>query len=100
MGQKPQVHNDFDRSIANLDRWENYALLKVEIHEGNYVGAGKWWEVDDLFVIDGRFSMYRFHLTDRIPFTHSLHASIEHGHANDCEAHCRFVAYWYGRALE
>lgn len=48
---------------------------------------------------DGRISMYRFHLSDPIPFTESLHASIEHGHANDCEAYYRSVAYWYGRPL-
>ena len=53
----------------------------------------------DVDQIDGRFSMYRFHLNDPIPFNNSIIASIEHGHANDCEAHYRSVAYWYGRHL-
>lgn len=52
---------------------------------------------DDSNQIDGRFSMYRFHLNDPIPFEQSLIGSIEHGHANDCEALYRSVAYWYGR---
>lgn len=54
---------------------------------------------DDTDQIDGRFSMYRFHLHDPIPFTTALHVSIEHGHANDCESHYRSVAFWYGRPL-
>ena len=54
----------------------------------------------DTSQIDGRVSMYRFHLHDPIVFGRSLHASIEHGHANDCQATYRSVAYWYGRRLE
>ena len=34
---------------------------------------------------DGRFVLYRWHLADPIPFRRSLHASIERGHANDCQ---------------
>jgi hypothetical protein len=54
-------------------------------------------KADDTNQIDGRFSMYRFHLGDPIPFERSIIASIEHGHANDCRARYRSVAYWYGR---
>lgn len=156
--QEPQKHGSFDSEITNPDWGENYVFLKAENYQGHYVGtglsiecqpggAGKWWEGDDMFVIDGeawpprlhgtgtedyfnlawgfrqvdcrpeygvtyidkspsdtnqidgRFSMYRFHLNDPIPFAKSLLASIEHGHANDCEAYYRSVAYWYGKPL-
>lgn len=46
---------------------------------------------------DGRYVTYRFHLRDPIHFYKSLRASIEHGHANDCEQHYESVAIWYGR---
>jgi hypothetical protein len=54
---------------------------------------------DDIHPIDGRFAMYRFHLESPIPFTRSLRASLEHGHANDCRAYYRSTAYWYGRKI-
>ena len=42
-----------------------------------------------------RWSVYRFHLDSPIPFTKSLRASIEHGHANDRGDNFYSVAYWY-----
>ncbi len=42
-----------------------------------------------------RWSVYRFHLDSPIPFTKSLKASIEHGHANDRADDYYSVAYWY-----
>jgi D-arabinan exo alpha-(1,3)/(1,5)-arabinofuranosidase (non-reducing end) len=48
---------------------------------------------------DGRFTLYRWHLTDPIGFHKSLHASIESGHANDCEQYYESVAFWYGRPI-
>lgn len=47
--------------------------------------------------IDGLSSMYRLHPHDPIPFTRSLRVSIEHGHADDSEAHYRAVAFRHGR---
>ena len=44
----------------------------------------------------GRFTMYRFHERDPIPFRKSLRMAIERGHENgrsDCEY--TSVAYWY-----
>jgi hypothetical protein len=42
-----------------------------------------------------QWSLYRFHLDAPIPFTRSLRATIEHGHANDrADDYCS-VAYWY-----
>jgi hypothetical protein len=46
-------------------------------------------------VAGGRSSVYRFHLDSPIPFTKSLHATIEHGHANVRSDNYYSVAYWY-----
>jgi hypothetical protein len=43
----------------------------------------------------GRTSVYRFHLDSPIPFTKSLKATIEHGHANHRSDNMFSVAYWY-----
>jgi hypothetical protein len=42
-----------------------------------------------------RSSAYRFHLDSPIPFTKSLKATIEHGHANHRSDNYYSVAYWY-----
>jgi hypothetical protein len=42
-----------------------------------------------------RSSLYRFHLDSPIPFTQSLRATIEHGHANHRSDNFYSVAYWY-----
>lgn len=158
-GQCLVPHGDFDLSLRNASVKENYVLLDARDAEGHYVGTGlsidappdgpgKWWEGDDMFVIDGepwpprlhgtgtedyfnlawgfrkvecrpeygvtwmdraicpadplagQFSMYRFHLNDPIPFERSLLATLEHGHANDCRALYRSVAFWYGRGFD
>jgi len=46
-------------------------------------------------VAGGRSSVYRFHLDSPIPFTKSLKATIEHGHANHRSGNFFSVAYWY-----
>lgn len=46
-------------------------------------------------VAGGRSSVYRFHLDSPIPFTKSLRATIEHGHANVRSDNYYSVAYWY-----
>src|SRR6202140_3672169 len=46
-------------------------------------------------VAGGRTSVYRFHLDSPIPFTKSLRATIEHGHANHRSDNYFSVAYWY-----
>lgn len=48
---------------------------------------------------DGRFTIYRWHLTDPIGFRKSLHASIEAGHGNECRQHYESTAFWYARPL-
>jgi hypothetical protein len=42
-----------------------------------------------------RWSVYRFHLDSPIPFTKSMKATIEHGHANVRSDNFYSVAYWY-----
>ena len=42
-----------------------------------------------------RSSVYRFHLDSPIPFTKSIRAAIEHGHANHRSDNYYSVAYWY-----
>src|SRR5579863_2210874 len=46
-------------------------------------------------VAGGRWSLYRFHLDSPIPFTKTLRATIEHGHANVRSDNYFSVAYWY-----
>jgi len=46
-------------------------------------------------VAGSRSSVYRFHLDSPIPFTKSLRATIEHGHANHRSDSYFSVAYWY-----
>jgi len=43
----------------------------------------------------GKQSVYRFHLDSPIPFSKSMKASIEHGHANHRSDNYYSVAYWY-----
>jgi hypothetical protein len=45
----------------------------------------------------GRFSLYRWHLPDPIPFKKSIRVTIEHGHNNDAANRYASVAYWYAR---
>jgi hypothetical protein len=43
----------------------------------------------------GKWTMYRFHIEDPVPFKKSLLVSIEHGHANCHSNNYSSVAYWY-----
>jgi D-arabinan exo alpha-(1,3)/(1,5)-arabinofuranosidase (non-reducing end) len=46
-------------------------------------------------VAGSRSFLYRFHLDSPIPFTKSIRATIEHGHANHRSDNYYSVAYWY-----
>ncbi|MBZ5545485.1 MAG: DUF2961 domain-containing protein [Acidobacteriia bacterium] len=59
----------------------NYLLFGDPVNGGHRAGA-KW-------------SVYRFHLDSPIPFTKSIKATIEHGHANHRSDNFFSVAYWY-----
>lgn len=138
----------------NVTGKNNYVILDTP-GKGHYVGctlhveahkdeAGKWYEGDDMIVVDGqplregilgtgsedyfnmawgvrrwfqapyfgtsyhswnpgepelahwgRFSVYRWHLPDPIPFQKSILVTIEHGHNNDAANRYASVAYWY-----
>lgn len=45
--------------------------------------------------VGGKWSLYRFHLDSPIPFSKSIKATIEHGHANHRSDNFYSVAYWY-----
>jgi len=47
------------------------------------------------FKTGAKASVYRFHITDPIPFRESILVTIEHGHANDRADFFSSVAYWY-----
>jgi hypothetical protein len=40
-------------------------------------------------------TVYRFHISDPIPFQKSIRVSIEHGHANNRSDYLSSVVYWY-----
>lgn len=46
-------------------------------------------------LVGSRSSVYRFHLDSPIPFSKSIKATIEHGHANYRSDNYYSVAYWY-----
>ncbi|MFZ0201720.1 MAG: glycoside hydrolase family 172 protein [Candidatus Sulfotelmatobacter sp.] len=59
----------------------SYALFGAPVKGSEFAGS--------------RSSLYRFHLDSPIPFTKSLRATIEHGHANHRSDNFFSVAYWY-----
>jgi len=44
---------------------------------------------------EGKWTVYRFHVLDPIPFDRSIRVTIEHGHANNRSDDYSSVAYWY-----
>ncbi len=62
-------------------------------HPFSYASYGAPVTGDEL--AGGRSSLYRFHLDSPIPFTQSIKATIEHGHANARSDNFFSVAYWY-----
>jgi D-arabinan exo alpha-(1,3)/(1,5)-arabinofuranosidase (non-reducing end) len=45
--------------------------------------------------VNSRYSAYRLHIPDPIPFADSISVEIEHGHANMLQQDYSSVAYWY-----
>ena len=43
----------------------------------------------------GKYTVYRFHIWDPIPFQRSIRVSIEHGHANKLSNDYSSTAYYY-----
>ncbi|UCE42527.1 MAG: DUF2961 domain-containing protein [Candidatus Aminicenantes bacterium] len=47
------------------------------------------------FLAGSKATVYRFHISDPIPFKKSIRVTIEHGHANNRSDLFSSVAYWY-----
>lgn len=81
----PSIHGtgseDYFLGAWDFDRPVSYALYGVPVKGAELAGS--------------RSSVYRFHLDSPIPFTKSLRATIEHGHANHRSDNFFSVAYWY-----
>jgi Protein of unknown function (DUF2961) len=85
---------------------EKYPSINGTGSEDYYLGAWDFGERPFSYALFGapvkgaelagsRSSVYRFHLDSPIPFTTSLRATIEHGHANHRSDNFFSVAYWY-----
>lgn len=70
----------------------NCSWCPTEIYQHPYFGYAK---VTNKLGWMGRTHCYRFFMQDPVYFTKSLHASIEHGHANCLTLDIATVAYWY-----
>lgn len=90
----PRLHGTGTEDYFNLA----WGFRKVECRPEYGITFLKKTE-EDVSMIDGKFSIYRFHISDPITFEHSIKATIEHGHANDCEVSYKSIAYWYGRKI-
>lgn len=75
----------------------NMAWGVRRIYQAPYFGSSyvSWNRNEPDMLQYGRFSIYRWHWLDPIPFTHSIRVTIEHGHNNDAANHYASVAYWY-----
>ncbi|WP_353068383.1 DUF2961 domain-containing protein [Tunturibacter empetritectus] len=74
---------------------EDYFLGAFDFWPGNYTGPrfGIFRMGEEH--IGSRYTVYRFHLEEPIPFTKSLIAGIEHGSANHRSDSYYATAYWY-----
>ena len=75
----------------------NMAWGVRRVYQAPYFGSSYVsWNPDEPEVLQyGRFSVYRWHLPDPVPFDRSIRVSIEHGHDNDAANRYASVAYWY-----
>jgi hypothetical protein len=73
---------------------EDYFSDAWGMREGHHLYYGCSIQEED-FQVGAKATVYRFHLTDPIPFFKSIRVTIEHGHANDRADYYSSVAYWY-----
>jgi len=85
-GSKPDEFVGTGTEDYFLGAWDFGGPQSFFLHGAPVVG---------LELAGSRQSVYRFHLDSPIPFTKSLVASIEHGHANVRSDNFYSVAYWY-----
>jgi hypothetical protein len=85
---------DFPYSLhgTGTEDYFNSSWCPKQIYMHPYFGYPR---VNNDFGWLGRTHCYRFHIEDPIYFEKSLHASIEHGHANCLTLDITSVAYWY-----
>jgi D-arabinan exo alpha-(1,3)/(1,5)-arabinofuranosidase (non-reducing end) len=82
----PRLHG------TGTEDYFNTSWCPKEIYQHPYFGIAR---INENIGWLGRTHCYRFHIEDPIPFTKSLRASIEHGHANMLAVDLCSVAYWY-----
>ena len=78
----------------------SYELPVKETAYGLYQGvslAGSSLQSDwnDLENKSNKWTVYRYHVEDPIPFSKSIRVTVEHGHANDRADDYSSTAYWY-----
>jgi len=64
-------------------------------HGVSLAGSPKLRDWDNMEGKTNKWTVYRFHIEDPIPFKKSIKVTIEHGHANDRSDDWASVAYWY-----
>lgn len=74
---------------------EDYFLGAFDFWPGNYAGIHSGIFRMGEEHIGSRYTVYRFHTEEPIPFTKSLIAGIEHGSANHRSDNYYATAYWY-----
>lgn len=74
---------------------EDYLCHAWGMQNNAHMYNGTAWAEIDSGNHWGKVCVYRYHIVDPVPFTKSLRASIEHGHANDRSDDWSSTAYWY-----
>jgi len=64
-------------------------------HGVSLAGSPKLRDWDNMEGKTNKWTVYKFHIEDPIPFKKSIKVTIEHGHANDRSDDWASVAYWY-----
>jgi len=75
---------------------EDYFAQAWGMQKVSHMHSGmSFWQSDLSRGWRGKYTCYRLHLADPVPFTKSIRVSIEHGHANCLSNDMCSVAYWY-----
>jgi hypothetical protein len=75
---------------------EDYFAQAWGMQKAAHLYSGmSFWQDDLSRDWRGKYTCYRLHLADPVPFTKSIRVTIEHGHANCLSNDMCSVAYWY-----
>ena len=102
----------YDKGSLLMLQGDEYIKVDAEEHPSvigtgteDYFQGGWFWNkgpfhapYHGLTVMDevnSKYSAYRLHIPDPIPFNESISVEIEHGHANMLQQDYNSVAYWY-----